>query len=78
MAGPDTVLVLVHFRLVVAQNNSLLLGVRGIPIVVGTFVEAGWDSWTVRESGRRGRAPRGNAWVRWMSFLGCDEDEEVW
>ena len=44
MAGPDTVLVLVHFRLVVAQHNSLLLGVRGIPIAVGMFVEAGWDS----------------------------------
>jgi hypothetical protein len=69
VAGPDTVPVLVRFRLVVAQHNSLLFGVRGILIVVGTFLEAGWDNWTVRESG-----PRGNAWVRWMSFLGCDEE----
>jgi hypothetical protein len=44
VAGPDTVSVLVRFRLVVAQHNSLLFDVRGIPIVVGKFVEAGWDS----------------------------------
>ena len=44
MAGSGTVSVLVHFRLVVARRNNLLLDVRGIPIAVGMFVEAGWDS----------------------------------